>query len=250
MSKQVDTSKEKIKDTHVYDTSVGTTNVDPVVTGVGIIGQGGPRNISGGSITQGMIHGGTSIISSNVITHVLTDSSKMILKSDSFPLNSLKYKRLVIASPTEPFLSCDRDVRASGEIGDSKPDHGRIGTPFLNKNIWSGDDNFSVRSDIGEADKLNTAVQRSSTNERNTESSKIEEESLESIFPKTIKESNLSKQMNLANSLIIETPKLVSFGHPPMETDNVGHRIDGIVATRIEDPNRIWRSTDRDDRMA
>ena len=34
-----------------------------------------------------------------------------------------------------------------------------------------------------------------------------------------------------------------------MEKDNVGHRIDGIVATRIEYPNRIWRSTDRDDRM-
>ena len=35
-----------------------------------------------------------------------------------------------------------------------------------------------------------------------------------------------------------------------MGTDNVGNRLDGIVATRIEDPNRIWRSTDRDDRMA
>ena len=56
--------------------------------------------------------------------------------------------------------------------------------------------------------------------------------------------------MNLANSTIIETPKLGSFRHSPMDTDNVGHRIDGIVANRIEDPNRIWRSMDRDDRMA
>ena len=56
--------------------------------------------------------------------------------------------------------------------------------------------------------------------------------------------------MNLANSVSIETPNLVSFGHPPMETDNVGHQIDGIVASRIEDPNRIWRSTERDNRMA
>ena len=55
---------------------------------------------------------------------------------------------------------------------------------------------------------------------------------------------------NLTNSLSIENPKLVSFGHPPMETDNVGHRIHGIVATRIEYPNRIWRSTVRDNRMA
>ena len=139
-----------------------------------------------------MIHGGESIIIRNVITHVLTESSKMIIKSDSFTFNPLKSKTLVIAPPTEPFLSCDRDVRASSEIGDSRPDHGRIGTPFANKNIWSGDDNFSVRSDVSKADKLDTAVQLYSTDERNTEYSRIEEESLESIFPKIIKESNLS----------------------------------------------------------
>ena len=56
--------------------------------------------------------------------------------------------------------------------------------------------------------------------------------------------------MNLANSLIIETSKIVSFGHPSMETDNIGHQIIGIVATRKEDQNRIWRSTDRGNRMA
>ena len=56
--------------------------------------------------------------------------------------------------------------------------------------------------------------------------------------------------MKLAKSLSIETPKLVSFGNPPTETDNVGHRIYGIFSTRIEEPNRIWSSTDRDDRMA
>ena len=94
-SKEVETSKEPIKDTQVHDTLVGTTSVNSVVTGVGIIGRGGPRAISGGSITQVMIHGGTSIISSNVIMHVLTDSSKMILKSDSFPFNPLKSKTLV-----------------------------------------------------------------------------------------------------------------------------------------------------------
>ena len=37
-SKQVETSKEPIKDTHVHETSGGTTNADPVVIGVGIIG--------------------------------------------------------------------------------------------------------------------------------------------------------------------------------------------------------------------
>ena len=78
----------------------------------------------------------------------------------------------------------------------------------------------------------------------------IEEGSLEIISPKIIKESNSSERMNLANSLSIETPKLVSFGHPPTETDNVRDRLYGIVATRIEDPNMIWRYTDRDNSMA
>ena len=104
--------------------------MDPGVTGVGIIGIGGPRAISGESITQIMIYGATSIISSNVITHVLTDSSEMILKSDSFPFNPLKSKTLVIAPLKEPFLTSDREVRASIEIGDSRPEHGRIGTPL------------------------------------------------------------------------------------------------------------------------
>ena len=91
LDKIVEASKEPIKDTHVHGTSVGTTSDDSVVTGVGIIGRGGPRAISRGSITQIMILGAPSIISSNVIAHVLTDSSEMILKSDSFPCN---HKRL------------------------------------------------------------------------------------------------------------------------------------------------------------
>ena len=135
----------------------------------------------------------------------------------------------MIALQNEPTLSCIRNVRASSEIGNSRIDHGRISTPTLNKKIWSVYDNFSVQSDGGKADKLDTSVQRSLTNERNASSSRIEEESLKSVFSKIVKDSNSSKQTNLTNSAIIEPPKLVSFGHLPMDTENVG----GIVATRI-----------------
>ena len=120
----------------------------------------------------------------------------------------------------------------------------------MNKTIWSVYDSFSVQSDGVEANKLATSVQQSLTNERNTTSSRIEEESLKIVFSKIVEESNSSGRMILAKSAIIEPPKLVSFGHPPMETDNVGNRLDGIVATRIEDPDRIWRRTARDNRMA
>ena len=84
--------------------------MDPVVPGVGIIGQGGPRTISGGSISRSIIHEGESIIHSNVIMHVLTKSSEMTLKSDSFGIDALKAQTLVIAPLTEPFLTSDRDV--------------------------------------------------------------------------------------------------------------------------------------------
>ena len=56
--------------------------------------------------------------------------------------------------------------------------------------------------------------------------------------------------MNLTNSANIETPKLIHFGHPYIETENIWNLLDGIVATRIENLDRIWRRTDRDDRMA
>ena len=174
MSKQVETSKDPIiynqtikdpitDDTHIVDRVCylqdGPTNVDPVVTGVGIIGQGGPRDISGGSITQSIIHGGESIIRSNVIMHVLTNSSEMTHKSDLFTFNPLKAQTLVIAPLTEPFLTSDRDVRLTSLIGDSRPNHSSIGTPFMNKDIWSRDDALSVQSDVGELNKLDTAVQ-------------------------------------------------------------------------------------------
>ena len=123
-------------------------------------------------------------------------------------------------------------------------------TPIMNKNIWSVNENLNVRSDVDEADKLNNFVQQYTTNERNTASTQIEEESIESIFSKIVEESNWSERMNLAKSLGIEILKHLHFGHLPIETHNVGNLLDGIVTTRIDNSNRIWRRKDRDDRMA
>ena len=147
-----------------------------------------------------MIRGVTSIISSNVITDVLTDSSKMILKSNAFPINPFKSQTLVVALQNKPTLSCNRKVRASSEIGNSRIDHSRIGNPIVNKNIWSVDNNFSVQSDVDKADKLDTSVLRFPTNERNTASTRIDEESLKSVFYKIVEESKSSERKNVANS--------------------------------------------------
>ena len=91
-SKHFELSKEPITDTHVRNTSFGIVSVKPAAVGVGTIGRGGH------GITQGMINGGTGIIISNVITDVLTDSRKMILKIDTFPLELFKSQTLMIAS--------------------------------------------------------------------------------------------------------------------------------------------------------
>ena len=56
--------------------------------------------------------------------------------------------------------------------------------------------------------------------------------------------------MNLKNSLIVQTPKLISFRHPPMQKYNVGNPIDSIVATRVMYQDGIWRPTGRDVRTA
>ena len=61
------TLKETIKGSHlgkiVRHSEGGSTNMDPIITGFYIIGQGGPQTISGGSHTQSIIQGGENIVS-------------------------------------------------------------------------------------------------------------------------------------------------------------------------------------------
>ena len=49
--------------------------------------------------------------------------------------------------------------------------------------------------------------------------------------------------MNLANSLSVQTPELVSFRHPTIQIDNVGDWRSGGVATRIDNKDGIWKPT-------
>ena len=117
----------------------------------------------------------------------------------------------------------------------------------MNKDISIRDDvRNTLRSDVGEADKLDTAVQRSSSDKCIVAPSQIVEGSPKSIFPEIVKKSDSSKRMNLANSLGVQTPKLVLLRHPPMQIENVGEQRDGGFATRLADQDGIWRPTDSD----
>ena len=212
------TLKEPIKGSHlgkrVRHSEVGSTDMDNVVTGLGIIGQGGPRAISGGSHTQSIIKGGENIVRSDVITHVPTNPEKVTLRTDYFPFDPLKAQTLMVASLVKPFLTSNGNVRSASIIGSSRPDQSRIIAPGMNEYISSRYDvRSTVQYDSCEADKLDAAVQRSSTDEWNTASSQIEEGSPESIFRKIVEQFDSSERMNLANSLSVHTPELVSNMH-------------------------------------
>ena len=88
--KQVDASNELIKNPHVVNVlnnlSFVVVSVKPAVIGVIIIGQG---------ITQGVINGGTNIVI-NLVTDVLTNSSKILFDTNMFQLNTLQSETLLI----------------------------------------------------------------------------------------------------------------------------------------------------------
>ena len=52
--------------------------------------------------------------------------------------------------------------------------------------------------------------------------------------------------MNLANSVPVKTPYLVSFIEPPIQTGNVIDQRSGGVATRIADKEEIWETKPSD----
>ena len=150
----------------------------------------------------------------------------------------------MVASLVESFLTSNGNVRSAGIIGASQPKQIRTIAPGMNENISSRDDVWcTVRNDVGEADKLNATVQQSLTNEWNTASSQIVEGTPEINFRKVVKKFDSSERMNLAKSLSVQTPELLYFRHPPMQTDNVGNRRGGGVATRIANKDGIWKLT-------
>ena len=108
--------------------------MDPVFTGVGIIGQGGSWTISRGSHTQSIVQGGESIIHSDAITHVLTNSGELTLESNYFTFDPLKVETLMVAPLNEPFLE------SYGEVGASRPNQSSIFAPGMNRDTNSCDD--------------------------------------------------------------------------------------------------------------
>ena len=150
----------------------------------------------------------------------------------------------MVTSLVESLLAINGNVRSTSIIGASRPDQIRILTPGMNKYIFSRDYvGSTVRNDVSKADKLDVTIEGYSTDEWNTASSRIEESTPKCIFRKAIKQLDSSDRMNLTNSLIVQTPDLISFRHPTIQTDNVGDQRSGGVATRIANKDGIWEPT-------
>ena len=165
----------------------------------------------------------------------------MSLKGDSFLFDKKEAPTLVLTSFVEAFLARNQHICTTSIVGARRPNHSWIFSPGMHEDI-SGRDNVrsTVCNDVQIADKLDTTVESFTTDERNTASSRIVECTPKIIFVKEIKEFELSSKMNLANSVPIKTPDLVSFRDLTVNIDNVTDGRSGGVATSIANKDRIW----------
>ena len=73
----------------------------------------------------------------------------------------------------------------------------------MNKDVWSViNRTYNVLSDSDNVDKSDTLVHSSTTQERNLELSRIEEESLKIILPELRTKLDSSVRVNLMNSVV------------------------------------------------
>ena len=75
-----------------------------------MIGQGGSRAVIGGTHTQSIIEGREDIIHGDVITHMITNSSQVSLKSDSFPFDPEQAQTLMVTSFIEALLASNGNI--------------------------------------------------------------------------------------------------------------------------------------------
>ena len=120
-SKQADARNKPIKDIHIFDIiynlSVGVGSIEPAVIRIGIIGQGS---------TQLITNIDTRIIS-NLVTDILTDSSKQLFNTNTFQINTLQSEAFVIG-PQDKSVESNRKIICTPS--DSRKIRGNISVGF------------------------------------------------------------------------------------------------------------------------
>ena len=128
--------------------------------------------------------------------------------------------------------------------------HSRIGTPGVNKDIFSP--NHDTTSNLliytGKIEPFDTHVHRSATQERNMDSLCIEGVGVKIIPSEIVMDFESSVQVNLANYVLIERPKFKNLGHPAVETTDI-RNIDFAPSTRTKSSSGTRRDNFRDGRL-
>ena len=95
---------------------------------------------------------------------------------------------LMVTSLIEALLASKGNIRSTSILGAIRTNQSRIFAPGMHEDISCRDNlRSTVRNDVRKADKLDTTVDGSPTDEQNTASSRIEESTPKIIFRKGVK---------------------------------------------------------------
>ena len=120
--------------------------VNPVVTELYFIGQGGPQAISGVTHTQIIIEGGGNIVHGDSITHILTNLTQVSLESDYFPFNPEQVKTLMVTSLVESLLTSNGNKISASILGARRSNMlVRPELTTLRHTVWPPDLNSGLR---------------------------------------------------------------------------------------------------------
>ena len=186
----------------------------------------------------------------NLVTNVLTNSSKQLFNMNLSRLNAFQSKVFVIGSQDKSVEGKRKIICTSRDSRNIRGNHSSLGTPRVNEEVWSPRRNTTsnLMSCTDNIEKFDIHVHGSITQERNLEALCIEEVGMKSILPELRKEFDSSVRVNLANSVLRKSPKLISLGHLTAETADMGN-IDFTTYTRAKNLNELRRGTERDDRL-
>ena len=149
-----------------------------------------------------------------------------------------------------PWKVTGRFICTSRDSTSVRGDLSRIGTPGVKKEIWSprSDTTSNVLSCTENVHEFDTLVHSATTQKSNLESSCIKGVGVKIIFPELIKEPDSIIQVNLAQSVLSESPNFISLGHLTVKTADI-RNIGFATSKKVKNLNGLRRSTERDDRL-
>ena len=225
-NKRVDPRIDPMAETHIIDKflklSVGVGLFEPAV--IGVIIKYLVTNFQENSRME---------ISLNSLSLLNTDTSKAILIG-------LAYKSAGVDRNT---LSCTPPDRTIWN-------HSRIGTPGVNEGVFSPSRGkiSSFAKWTGNIEPLNTSVHGSATQEKNLDFSCIEKVGVKSLPNKIVADLDPSILVNLANSVLSESPKFKILGLPTFDETYI-RNLNFTPSTRSKSLNRTRRDNFRDARL-